>query len=181
MMSLIMATSPRKIRSLISGDASMISIAATRPILFSRGISRCEIIAVMFSDRSMSSWCRRSSGKKLMMRSSAWFALFACSVATQRWPGLRELDRVLHRLLIADLADHDDVGRLAQRVLQRVVPVVGVDADLAVRDDAAAVRVDVLDGILDRDDVAAAVLVAIADHRRERRRLTGARAADDEA
>src|SRR5690606_33895883 len=46
--------------------------------------------------------------------------------------------------------------------------------------DAPAVRVHELDRILDRDDVAAAVLVAVADHRGERRRLTRARAADDE-
>ena len=39
----------------INGDASMISIAATRPIWFSRGMRRCEIIAVMFSDRSINS------------------------------------------------------------------------------------------------------------------------------
>ena len=96
-------------------------------------------------------------------------------------PGLRELDAVLHRLAIANLADHDDVGRLAQRVLQRVVPAVGIDADLAVRHDAAAMRMHVLDRILDRDDVTAAVLVAVPDHRRERRRLARARAADDEA
>ena len=29
---------------------------------------------------------RRSSGKKLMIRSSAWLALLACSVARHRWP-----------------------------------------------------------------------------------------------
>ena len=34
-------------RSLISGEASMISMAAIRPILFSRGMRRCEIIAVI--------------------------------------------------------------------------------------------------------------------------------------
>ena len=52
--------------------------------------------------------------------------------------GLGERDRVLHRLGVADLADQDHVGRLAQRVLQRVVPRVRVDADLAVRDQRQA-------------------------------------------
>ena len=96
-------------------------------------------------------------------------------------PGLGELNRVVHRVLIANLADHDDVGRLTQRVLQRVVPVVGVDADLAMRHDAAAMRMHILDWIFDRDDVAAAVLVAVADHGRQRRRFTRAGAAHDEA
>ena len=36
--------------------------------------------------------------------------------------GLGEGDRVLHRLAVADLADQDHVGRLAQRVLERRVP-----------------------------------------------------------
>src|SRR4029079_7123752 len=49
------------------------------------------------------------------------------------------------------------------------------------RHDAAAMRVLVLDRILDRDDVTAAVLVAVTDHRGESRRLARARAADDEA
>jgi hypothetical protein len=36
--------------------------------------------------------------------------------------GLGEGHRVLHRLAVADLAHQDDVGRLAQRVLQRRFP-----------------------------------------------------------
>ena len=91
-----------------------------------------------------------------MMRSSAWLALLACSVARHRWPVSANCDRVLHRLAVADLADQDHVGRLAQRVLQRGVPGVGVDADLALRDDAVLVLVHVLDRVLDRDDVAVA-------------------------
>src|SRR5690606_34393076 len=76
---------------------------------------------------------------------------------------LGELNAVLHRLAVANLADHDDVRGLAQRVLERIVPAVRVDADLAVRHDAAAVRMHVLYRVLDRDDVAAAVLVTVAD------------------
>src|SRR5213078_4900089 len=84
--SLILATSPLKIRSWMSGELSMISIAAMRPEPASRGTSRCEMSALMLSDRSMSSWSRRSSGKKLTTRSSAWLALLACSVASTRCP-----------------------------------------------------------------------------------------------
>ena len=92
--------------------------------------------------------------------------------------GLGERDRVLHRLAVSDLADHDHVGRLTQRVLERDFPAVGVDAHLAVRDDAVAVRVHVLHRILDGHDVAVRVLVAVADHRGERGRLARAGRAD---
>jgi len=67
--------------------------------------------------------------------------------------GFGELNAVFHRLAITDLADQDHVGRLAQRVLERRVPGVGIQADFALGDDAAAVRMHVLDRILDRDDV----------------------------
>jgi hypothetical protein len=65
--------------------ASRISMAGTRPPPFF-GIRRWEIMPFRFRDRSMSNCSRRSLGKKLMMRSRAWLALLACSVARQRWP-----------------------------------------------------------------------------------------------
>lgn len=73
-------------RSCTSGVASMISTAGTRPFLPLRGSRRCAIIARRFSERSISNCWRFSSGKKLMMRSMAWFELLACSVARHRWP-----------------------------------------------------------------------------------------------
>src|SRR5208283_4651620 len=82
-----------------------------------------------------------------------------------------ELDAVFHGLAVADLADQDHVGRLAQRILERRVPRIRIDTDLAVRDHAALVLVHVFDRILDRDDVTARLVVAIADHRGERSRL----------
>jgi hypothetical protein len=93
---------------------------------------------------------------------------------------IRSSDAVLHRLALADLADEDHVGRLAQRVLQRREPGVGIHAHLALRDDAVAVLVDVLDRVLDGDDVAVAVLVPVADHRGEGGRLARARAAHED-
>ncbi len=45
--------------------------------------------------------------------------------------------------------------------------------DLALVDEALPVLVHELDRILDRDDVIAAVLVDVVDHRAERRRLAG--------
>ena len=94
--------------------------------------------------------------------------------------GFGELNAVLHRVAIADFADQDHVGRLAQRVLQRHVPALRVDADFAMRDDAALVVVHVLDRIFDGDDVAAGLFVAVVQHRGERGRLTRTRAADDD-
>ena len=56
-----------------------------------------------------------------------------------------------------------------------------IDADFALRDDAALVRVHVLDRILDRNDVATRVLITVADHGRQRGRLTRTGTADDDA
>src|SRR5581483_12188982 len=87
---------------------------------------------------------------------------------------------VLHGLAIPDLTDENHIGRLAQSVLQRGVPGVGVHSHLAVRDHAAFVLVNVFDGIFDGDDVAAGLLVAVADHRGQRGGLSGAGAADND-
>ena len=70
-------------------------------------------------------------------------------------------------------------GAWRSEFLQRDLPALGVDADFALRDDAVPVLVDELDRVLDRDDVAVAVLVAVAEQRRHRRRLAGARRADE--
>src|SRR5688572_23879004 len=100
--------------------------------------------------------------------------------AQRQVAGLGEGHRVLHHLAVADLADQDHVGRLAQGVLQRRLPRVGVDADLALGDDAVLVRVHVLDRVLDGDDVAVRVLVAVAEHGGERGGLARAGAADEQ-
>ena len=63
------------------------------------------------------------------------------------------------RLEVTQLADEDDVRVLAQDGAARRRSV-GVDADLALVDHAGAVRVQVLDRVLDRDDVAVRVLFA---------------------
>ena len=51
-------------------------MAATRPLLSCLGDQALEMMARRFSDTSISSCGRRSSGKKLTIRSSAWLALF---------------------------------------------------------------------------------------------------------
>ena len=56
------------------------------PLPSSVRTSRCETIARRLADRSISSCLRRSSGKKLMIRSIVWLALLACSVPRHRCP-----------------------------------------------------------------------------------------------
>ena len=113
------------------------------------------------------------------MRSIAWFALFACKRTQHQVAGFGELDRVSMRLARTHFADHDHVRRLAQGVLQRVFPAVGIDAEFALRDDAAFVLVHVFDRVFDGDDVTGRILVAVAHHRRQRGGFTGTGRADE--
>jgi hypothetical protein len=84
------------------------------------------------------------------------------------------LQRGLRRLGVAELADEDDVGILAENTAQRLAEAFGVEADLALVDDAAVIRMEDLDGILDGHDVLLTRAVDLVEHRRERRRLAGA-------
>jgi hypothetical protein len=94
--------------------------------------------------------------------------------------GLGRADRHLDRLEVAQLPDHDDVGVLAERALERREEGLGVLADLALRHVASLRPLDHLDRVLDRDDVVLAGLVEVGDHRGQRRRLAGADRARDE-
>ena len=91
--------------------------------------------------------------------------------AEHEMPGFGGLDRDRDGLEVAQLADQDDVGILAQRRAQRILERVGVGAHLALVDQALLVAVHELDRILDRDDVLVARLVDVVDHRAQRRRL----------
>ncbi|KAG1396796.1 hypothetical protein G6F59_013753 [Rhizopus arrhizus] len=94
--------------------------------------------------------------------------------------GFGKRDGVVHAFAGTHLADHDHVRRLAQGGLQRRFPAVGIDADLALGDDAALVLVHELDRVFDGDDVAGRVLVAVTDHRCQRGRFTGTGSADEQ-
>ena len=94
--------------------------------------------------------------------------------------GLGGLERRLGGLAVAQLADQDHVGVLAQHAPEGLVERLGVDPNLALVDDALLVVVEELDRILDRDDVLPARAVDVADHRGERGRLADARGAGDE-
>ena len=89
-------------------------------------------------------------------------------------PCQRVQQRLLHRLAVADFADHDEIGRLAQRVRERPRVVESVDVQLALVDHALLVPEQIFDRVFDRQDVTGAVRVAVIDHRRQRRRLAGA-------
>ena len=115
-----------------------------------------------------------------MMRLIESVALIVCSVENTRWPVSAAVERGLHGLDVAHLADEDDVGVLAQHPLQRGVEVGGVGADLALVDDRRLVGVEDLDRVLDRHDVLVLRLVDVVDHRAERRRLARAGRAGDE-
>ena len=83
-------------------------------------------------------------------------------------------------LHVAHLPDQDVVGVLAQNVLESRHVAVGVQADLALVDDRLLVLMQHLDGIFDRDDVAAHGLVDVVYHRRQGGGLARARGAGDE-
>ena len=78
--------------------------------------------------------------------------------------GLGKLHGVFHAFSVADLADADDVGRLAHGVLYGGLPVGSVDADFALCENAAARFVDKLYRVFDGDDVAGRLLVAVFEH-----------------
>ena len=68
--------------------------------------------------------------------------------------GQRMQQRMLHRFAVSHLADHDQIGRFAQGIRQRLVVALGVDADLALVDDRLLVLEQVFDRILERQDMA---------------------------
>jgi len=81
---------------------------------------------------------------------------------------------------IAHFGNDDDVRILAQRLAQGARETFGIATDLALFDEAGAVRVKKLNGIFKSDDDAAAAFRDAFHHRGERRGLAGAGDAGDE-
>ena len=75
--------------------------------------------------------------------------------------GFGKSNSVIHRLAFANFADHDHVRRLAQCVFERHGPALSVAANFALRDNAVAMLVHELDGVLNGDDVAARVAITM--------------------
>src|SRR3990170_2000221 len=94
--------------------------------------------------------------------------------------GLRCLESDTCSLRVPELADQNDVRVLAEHPPETLPEAVGVEPDLPLTHDAAVVRVDDLDRVLDRDDVQPPRAVDVVEHRCERRRLPGSRRPCDE-
>ncbi len=92
-------------------------------------------------------------------------------------PGFPGGQRNAHRLGIAHLANHDDVGRLAERGSQRRRKVERIGANFHLLHDTSMVDVFVLDRIFDGDDVFRLTAIDGVDERGHRRGLAGARGA----
>ena len=93
-----------------------------------------------------------------MMRLMVWTHELVCSVAKARWPVSATVSAasIVSRSRISPISTTS--GSWRRTYLSAVLKLVGVGADLALVDEAALVRVQVLDRVLDRDDV----LVALA-------------------
>ena len=87
---------------------------------------------------------------------------------------------MLHGHLVADFADHDDVGCLAHRVAQCLVKRQGVESDLALVDHTLFVGVQELDRILNRQDVAWHLRIAVIKHGGQGGRFARTRGAHDQ-
>lgn len=78
--------------------------------------------------------------------------------------GLGGLDGGVDGFGIAHLADHDDVGVLAEDGAEGLAVVGEVGAQLALVDEGLGVAEDELDGVLDGDDVLVGAACQVADH-----------------
>ena len=94
-------------------------------------------------------------------------------------PGFSKGDGLVHGVGGTNLADQNHVRRLTQGIFQGHVEGLGINAHLTLGDDAALVLVDKFDGVFDGDDVTLGVLVAVANHGRQRGGLTGTRSAHE--
>ena len=94
------------------------------------------------------------------------------------------VNRCHERFFISKLTHKNDVGVLPESVLHAALEGLAVEANLTLFDDRLAILVAKFDGILERDDVLAKILVDVLDHGGERRRFAAAAlliADDDDA
>ena len=94
--------------------------------------------------------------------------------------GLSERDGMFHGFRVADFTDQNDVGRLPQRILERVMPRVRIDSHLAVRDQGLLRLVDEFHRIFHRNNVSRRRAIAMIDHGRQGGRFTGPGGAYDQ-
>ena len=94
--------------------------------------------------------------------------------AIDQMPGFRRMDRRLECFHVAQLADEDNVGILANGMLHANLEVLDVGADLTLVDQALVLGKHEFDRIFEREDVLAVVLIDVVEHRADRRALAGA-------
>ena len=91
----------------------------------------------------------------------------------------RKRNRIIHGLTIADLANQNHIWRLAQRIFKCDVPAISIDANFALGNDAIVMLMHKLYWVFNGNNMAKTVFVAVAHHRRQRRRLTRTGATDE--
>ena len=130
------------------------STAATRPPPL-RGRSRCEITPRSTPAMIERICCCFAAREELDHAADRLGGVDRVQRREDEVAGLGGLERGLRGLGVAELADQDRVGVLAQCAPQRLAEALGVEADLALVDDRLLVGVHDLDRVLDRDDVRA--------------------------
>ncbi len=95
-------------------------------------------------------------------------------------PGVGKRQGMFHGFPVANFADQHHVRCLTQGVFQGCMETAGVDTDFPLIDDGFLVPMDILHRVLDGDDVAAAVAIAVIDQRRQGGRLARACGADEQ-
>lgn len=94
--------------------------------------------------------------------------------------GITVVQRVLHGLQIAYLADHDHVRGFAQDVAQGLGKTHGIEPDFPLVDDGFLVPVEEFDRVFDADNVPGAVGGAVVEHGGQGGRFAGAGGADNQ-
>jgi hypothetical protein len=122
----------------------------------------------------------RSSGGKKFKSGDRRRGVEAAQLGENQVPGLGGLEHQSRLLDPADLADHDHVRRLAQRVGEPLDQARRVGADLALVDGRGGVAVEELDRVLDGHDVTGPLGVELGDQRGQRRSPPRAGRAVDE-
>ena len=109
------------------------------------------------------------------------FTIRSGTSIADRAPGLGRVERELHRFLLAELADDNDVGVLPKGSDEPGRKRVRVAPDLSLlHDTARAVPVAILDRIFHSDDVVSESSRQLLNQRCQGRRLAGARWSSDE-
>ena len=162
---------PSRIRFRIAAVANMTSQTTVRPVPSARRHRACVTMPCSDVDSCALISCCWCGGKMSMTRSIVCAALCVCSVASTRWP-------VSAAVIAVDTVSRSRIsptrmmsGSWRSTCFSAVAKPVGVDADLALVDDAALVMVQELDRVLDRDDVVAPRAVGQIDQAGERRGL----------